>query len=436
MKENPETSDDSLNAKKDGNAIVPQPALNQPQPQPAKPAFHRRRIGSITFAAILIVAFCIWLRNRQGNHDDQNVAEASTLPGDVVVVDERQLQQIAVEPVKAQQITSDWQTTGRIAFDENHLTPVAPPYAGRVRELLAAKGDHVTKGQPLLKLESPDLVATQADLASARSDVAKAKIDFDIAQASAERERDLYSHKAVATKDLQQAEADLARAQDEKKRAAATLATVESRLEIFGKRPQDITRSDSSVDRDILICAPISGTIVDRKVGPGQYVRPDAADPLFLISDLTSLWVLADVFESDLALVRLQTPVEISTEAYPDMKIPGKISYISPVVDPATRTVRVRCLLNNKSGLFKPDMFAKIRISGAATQSLPFVPSSAVITEGNSSIVFVEEAPKRFQRRQITVKRELQGYAAISSGLLADERVVTRGGLLLNEALK
>jgi cobalt-zinc-cadmium efflux system membrane fusion protein len=388
-------------------------------------------------AAIVPIAACvIWLRGQRRDFAAQQVAEASTLPADVVVVDAKQMQQITVEPVETKQISLDWDTTGRITFDEDHLTPVAPPYAGRVQELLAGKGDRVLKDQPMVKLESPDLVAVQADLTAVRSDVAKAKIGLGIAQSVAERIRDLSAHKAAATKDLQQAEADLARAQDEERRAEATLATVESRLELFGKQPQEIERPGAPVDRSIVIRAPISGTVVDRKIGPGQYIRPDAAEPLFLISDLTTLWVQADVFESDLALIHLQAPVEIIVEAYPDLKIPARISYISPVVDPTTRTVRVRGLLKNETGRFKPDMFARIRIVGAAAQSFPLVPAAAVITEGNSSVVFVEEGPARFRRRQIQVKREMQGHVAVASGLQPGERIATRGSLLLNEVLK
>ncbi|MGA2264320.1 MAG: efflux RND transporter periplasmic adaptor subunit, partial [Acidobacteriota bacterium] len=362
MENNLETTQDPLHTKEPHSTDATQPVSDSAGSRPAASGVGRRRMRWAALAAIVPIAACvIWLRGQRRDFAAQQVAEASTLPADVVVVDAKQMQQITVEPVETKQISLDWDTTGRITFDEDHLTPVAPPYAGRVQELLAGKGDRVLKDQPLVKLESPDLVAVQADLTAVRSDVAKAKIGLGIAQSVAERIRDLSAHKAAATKDLQQAEADLARAQDEERRAEATLATVESRLELFGKQPQEIERPGAPVDRSIVIRAPISGTVVDRKIGPGQYIRPDAAEPLFLISDLTTLWVQADVFESDLALIHLQAPVEIIVEAYPDLKIPARISYISPVVDPTTRTMRVRGLLKNETGRFKPNMFARIR---------------------------------------------------------------------------
>src|SRR5262249_31599279 len=265
----------------------------------------------------------------------------------------------------------------KVGFNEDRLTPVFTPYAGRILELLANKGDSVGKNQPLVVVESPDLVAAQNDLASARSDLAKAKIGLDTAETVAERARRLHEQEAIATKDLQQAEADLTRAQDEVRRAQVSLAAVENRLSLFGKDPKEIAGLGERVDRRVVIRAPIAGTIVDRKVGPGQYVKPDAPDPLFLISDLATLWILADVYESDVAMIHVGAPVDVVVPAYPTRAFPAHISFISPTVDPATRTVRVRCVIQNPQGLLKPDMFATIKIGAAAQQSVPVVPASA-----------------------------------------------------------
>jgi cobalt-zinc-cadmium efflux system membrane fusion protein len=294
----------------------------------------------------------------------------------------------------------------------------------------------VGKSQPLVILESPELVAAQNDLASARSDLAKAKIGLDMAQTAAERARRLHQQEAIATKDLEQAEADLTRGQDEYRRAQVGLAAVENRLSLFGKDPKEIAGLGERVDRRVIIQAPIAGTVVDRKIGPGQYVKPDAPDPLFLISDLATLWILADVYESDVAMVHLGAPVEVSVPAYPKRIFPAHISFISPTVDPATRTVRVRCLVQNPQGLLKPDMFATIKIGAAAQQSVPVIPAGAIVTEGDSSLVFVEEGQGRFRRRKIQLGQEMGGSVAIDTGLSVGERVATRGALLMNELNK
>src|SRR5581483_5880593 len=139
-------------------------------------------------------------------------------------------------------------------------------------------------------------------------------------------------------------------------------------------------RADSRVE----IRAPFSGTIVERKVGPGQFVKLDAQDPLFTISDLSTLWVQADVYESFLANVRVGEPVSITVAAYPNRVFRAHVSFISPTVDPATRTVHVRCVVQNAGNLLKPEMFAKIKLGAAIPQALPVVPTGAIVAQNNA----------------------------------------------------
>jgi membrane fusion protein, heavy metal efflux system len=217
---------------------------------------------------------------------------APSLPSqatDVAFIHEHQRQQLTIEPVREQPLTVERETTGKVSFNEDRLTPVYTPYAGRVLEVLAHKGAAVRLRQPLLVLESPELVTVQNDLAAARSDLSKAAIGFDATQVAAERARHLYTQGAIATKDLQQAETELARAQDEQRRAQTTLAGMEQRLALFGKKPAEIARLGAQVDSHIIIRAPIAGIIVERKVGLGQYLRADASDALFLIADLSTV---------------------------------------------------------------------------------------------------------------------------------------------------
>jgi len=408
-----------------------------PPPEPVRHTRGRHKLP-IILAIVLggVVGVVLWQHTAARNKLAPSTAEARKPTTDLVVVNDQQLRQVSVEPVGARTITVDRNATGRVGFNEDRLTPVFTPYAGRVLELLANKGASVGKSQPLVILESPELVVAQNDLASVRSDLAKAKIGLDTAQIVAARARRLHEQEAIATKDLQQAEADLNRAQDEHRRAQVGLAAVENRLSLFGKDPKEIAGLGERVDRRVIIRAPIAGTIVDRKVGPGQYIKPDAPDPLFLISDLTTLWILADVYETDVAMVHLEAPVEVSVPAYPDRIFPGHISLISPTVDSATRTVRVRCQVQNPQGLLKPDMFATIKIGAAIQQSVPVIPASSVVTEGDSSLVFVEEGHGHFRRRKIQVRQEMGGSVAIDNGLSVGESIVTRGALLMGELNK
>ena len=355
---------------------------------------------------------------------------------DVAVIHEPQLQQFTIEPVREQPLTVARDITGKVSFNEDRLTPVYTPYAGRVLEVLAHKGAAVRVGQPLLVLESPELVTVQNDLAAARSDLSKATIGLDAAQVAAERARHLHTQGAIATKDVQQAETDLARAQDEQRRAQTTLAGMEHRLALFGKKPAEIARLGAQVDSHIIIRAPIAGTIVERKVGLGQYLRADASDALLLIADLSTVWILADVYESDLADMRLNAPVEVRVAAYPHLMLPAQIAAIHPTVDPTSRTVRVRCLVQNTEGLLKPDMFAKITVRSLTPHTVPVVPTSAVLAHGTETVVFVEEAPGRFRQRQVQLGHAMQDGIVVQGGVQQGERVVTRGVLLLNTLLQ
>jgi cobalt-zinc-cadmium efflux system membrane fusion protein len=213
---------------------------------------------------------------------------------------------------------------------------------------------------------------------------------------------------------------------------------VRNRLALLGKSADEITKLENSpldeTERRIVIRAPIGGTIVDRKVGLGQYIKPDSQDPLYLISDLSSVWITADIYETDLSNVHAGAPVDIRLAAYPDRDFPARIFAINPTVDPATRTVKVRCVVSNPNGLLKPEMFARIRVGDAVKQKVTTVPSNAILTEGERSYVLVEESSGRFRRREVKSGREVDTNTVVESGLRPNDRVVTSGVLLLNSA--
>jgi membrane fusion protein, heavy metal efflux system len=389
-------------------------------------------------------AVCVFALRSTNAGEPQPARGTTTLaateqnPADVASLTDDQMQQVTVEPVTKRAFAVERETTGKVSFNEEEMTPVFTPYAGRVLEVNACKGAVVKAGQTLLTIESPELVAAQDELAEAQAEESKARVALDVAQKSAERARALHEREAMATKDLQQVESELERALDDLRRAQAKVTFVESRLALFGKNPGQMGEAASSgnPDRRVVIRAPISGTVVERKVGSGQYIKPDTPEPLFMISNLATVWVLADVFESYLASIRVGQPVQITVPAYQDRRFPARISFINPTVDPETRTVRVRCLVPNLGGLLKPEMFAHVDIGAATPQPEPVVPTGAIFTQGEESFVFVEEAPKRFRLRPVKTGRALDGYTLIESGLKADERVAAGGVLLINRIIQ
>ncbi|MBL8188766.1 MAG: efflux RND transporter periplasmic adaptor subunit [Acidobacteria bacterium] len=412
------------------------------------PAFRLQRRTFLGLFVILLLfgglfSLMVWKKgahneNQKPATENQAAAAAPELSSDLVTAEEDELKQITIEPVVERRVNVEQEATGRVAFNEDRQTPVFTPYAGRVVEVLANKGDLVRQGQPLLIVESPELVATENDLAAARADLEKDRIALDTAQKNADRARALLEREAIAAKDLQLAEADLARAKEEVNRSDAAVAVVKNKLALFGKDAKEIAqiekRPAGDLDRRIVIRAPISGTIVERKVGAGQYLKPDAPDPLYLIADLSTLWVLGDVYESFLPHIRVGAPVKISVAAFPDRSFPARVSFINPTVDPVTRTIHVRAVVQN-NGVLKPEMFAKITIGASTPQSFPAVLSSAVISVNNGAAVLVEESHGRFRRREIKPAREEDGFTLIESGLKPGERVVTKGVLLLNNGV-
>src|SRR5215468_128365 len=423
----PDRSDDDVMDDQPGEPVDP------PVSDPGPPRRPRRRRRLLVAGAIILIALLgglIYWRYRT-THEAPPAIGVEEVPPNVVFATEDQLKNLTIEPVAARDFTIDREVTGRVGFNEDRLTPVFPAYSGRVVEALATKGQFVRKGQPLLVIESPDYIEAQNNLAIARGDLERATVNLQTAQVSAERARRLFTYEAVSKKDLQSSEAALALALSELQRSRGALRVAQARLELFGKTAGAVRRLKAGADRHITIASPISGTVVERQVGPGQVVKPDTTTPLFQISDLSDLWAHGDVFESDLARIRLGAPAEISVESYPDRVFPARVTFINPTVDPVTRTVHVRCRVSNPRGLLKPEMFARMTIVAAAKQSVPVIPASAVVGSGEVSFVLVEEAPGRFRKRKVEIGHEVDGSVMIKSGLKVGERIVTKGAILL-----
>lgn len=391
-------------------------------------------ILSIALAAIFLLHHTNAPTAPGAASEDKAMQPTENSSSTVVEVSEKEMPQLTVEPVSERTAEIAEETTGKVAYNEERMTPVFTPYAGRVIELFVNKGDTVKAGQPLMIIEAPELIGVQNDLSAALTDESKSRIALDAVQKAAERARRLHEREAIATKDLQQAESDLVRVQAELDRAHAAVKAIESRLVMLGKDPGELMKSALSgkgFDQRLMIRAPIAGTVIDRKVGLGQYLKTDAADPLYLISDLSTLWVMADVYENWLPQIRVGAPVKIRVAAYPDQVLPAHISFINPTVDPITRTVHVRCTVANTHGILKPEMFAHIQIGSLVPQKVAAIPASAIVSQGADSFVFIEQSPHHFKRYQVHPTREIAGLMEVDD-LKPGERVVTHGVMLLN----
>jgi len=354
---------------------------------------------------------------------------------DVVAVDERQAQHLRIEPVQLRQFRDERATVGRIAFNDDGTTAIFAPFQGRVLRLMAKPGDVLRSGSPLLVIDSPDLVQANADLIAASVTVRKAENQVAQAERVAKRQRLLYEAGAGAYKDLEQADADLRNAQHDLKTSEGQLEAARTRLRTpFGKSEAEIARIEMThdVDRVAQILSPIAGTVTARKVSPGQFVRADNTDPMFSVADVSSMWLIANVAETDIPLIKIGQDVAVQVMAYPGEVFRARITYVGASVDPAVRRLTVRAQIANPDGRLKPDMFASFHImTGAPIQSWS-VPTGAVLHEGDGTLtVWVTADHKRLVKRTVKVGLQQDGFDQILEGLQAGELVATESALFL-----
>lgn len=341
--------------------------------------------------------------------------EASrTLPVDSVRFDigASQLTSIRVEPVVTARMPLAEPLNARLSYNENSTARIMAPIAGRVTRLNVEPGDRVRTGDPLLTLDSPELAAAVADLQKARADEQRKRLTL-------ERTQTLVQADVSPRKDLENAIAEHGAARAEAMRA-------ERRLRNLSPRAID--------DGSFVLRAPLAGVVTERRVNRGNEVRPDQAEPLFVISDPSILWVLVDLPERDLAMVRVGHHALVEVDAYRG-GFDAVIERIGETVDPTTRRVQVRAAVRNPDGRLKPEMYARVVLVASDTVLAVRIPNSALVTQGLYSFVFVEAEPGLFTRRRVTMTVQDREYAYVSDGLEAGERLVTTGALLLNSEL-
>jgi cobalt-zinc-cadmium efflux system membrane fusion protein len=368
-------------------------------------------------------------------------AAAATDGGEApeVKVTAEQLHQLEIMPAAPRAFTALRSAIGQIAFNEDASTTVFTPFSGRVTRLLKRVGDEVARGEPLFEIDSPEVVQAQTDLIAALQTVDKATSQAGLASRVLDRQTALFKDKATAQRDVDQARNDQAAAQSELAIAQGTLAAARNRLRVFvGRDAQEIDRLERErvVNPLIAVNAPIAGTVVSRKVGPGQFVRTDAAEPLYAIADLSTMWLKAYVPEGDIPYIRVGQKVDVAVLALPDRKFTARILAIGAASDQQTRRIVVRSEIPNPDGILKADMFVTFRIATGEPALAPAVPTASVIREGENSSVWVEREPLVFLRRKVELGVEEDGYVQIRKGLRPGERVVGRGAIFVDNEMK
>jgi len=407
-------------------------------------------VGVLVLAAATTVGF--GFRGKSAPRTSPAAIAQPHNPADTIVLEPGQRANVVVETVKKADVPLRTAVPGTVDFNENRVTPVFAQFAGRIVRVDAEVGQSIREGQVLGVVDSSDIVAIQSDYLRAQADYQQALATKRTALTSAElatrtrqRAARLAAVEAISQRELQEAEASEVQAKEELQRAEAAIVTAQSavaaaqrRLQIAGFTDQEIERlaraGPSAITRLVRLTAPVSGTIVERKVGLGQVVQA-GGDILFKIADLSTVWVNADVYEDQLASVRPGTKVTMQTLAYPNEKFVARVEQVASVVDPDKRTVAVRCVIPNSNGRLKPGMFATIVLESGTVERALIVPASAVVATGNRRTVFVEEQPGVYQERLIATGDEINGWVVVKSGLREAERVVVHGGLLLTQRM-
>ena len=343
---------------------------------------------------------------------------------------------LTIEPVTARTFRAEHVTEGKIAVDEDRSTPVFSPYAGRVIKLLARPGDSVTQGQPLFVIEAADTVQAQNDFVAAMTGLNKAQSAVDLAQLQDKRAKDLFEGKAVPLKDYQQSQATLIQAQNDLRSSQTALEAAHNKLRILGLTEDAISafQEKGRIDPNTTVFSPITGTVVQRKVGPGQYVNSGASDPVFVIGDLTTVWLTAFVRETDAAAVAVGQEMTFNVLALPGRDITARIDYVSAAIDPATRRLLVRATIDNKDGQLKPEMFANVTIYSPGDHPAVGVPKQALIYEGDQVRVWVAHDDKSIELRQIKTGLTNGDLVEVQGSLKPGEQIVTKGSLFIDRA--
>ena len=324
------------------------------------------------------------------------------------------------------------QAQGRIAQNDDASVQVTPPFSGRVLSVAVQMGDRVRKGQVLATADASEVAQARGDLATAETALATARAQAALAAANAGRQQALYKISGAALRDVQQASSDSEAAQNTLRADQAAVTLVRQRLQVLGV-PGEGAGAAAAVR------APISGVVTMRQLGPGQYLNATsngATTPIFAISDLSRVWLLADVTETDAARLHAGAPVSATVAALPGQVFLGRIERVAPALDPTTRRLSVRATLANPSGVLRPEMFAEVALDAGPTRQSLAVPTSAVIYEGDSARVWVAGPGHALGLRPIRAGRTQDGEVEVLSGLQPGERVVTSGAIFIDRAAK
>jgi len=374
---------------------------------------------------ILVTVFLIsFISCNRGEADNEKEINEKP-PSNLIQLDPKSVEtaNLQIEEVSLKSLKNFLEAPGKVRFNENKLAHVGSRLPGRVVEVKANLGDKVKEDGSLAIIDS-------TELGTAQSEYLKAKANLIAQEKSYARAKKLLEGKAISLSEYQKREAEYMIVRAEFKAA-------EDRLHLLGLSEEEVKHIGNQhiINSKVAIRAPFSGTIVERHATLGELIEP--TENLFTLADLSTLWVIADVPEKDIPLVRTGLPVEVKVSPYPNQVFKGTVTYVGDQIDPSTRTVKVRTEVDNSLGKLKPEMFATVFITTEVMSDVLAIPGEAVQTDGNKKIVFVDKGNGGFEKREISLGRQVDSFYQVVDGIKAGEKIVTKGSFLLkSEAQK
>jgi cobalt-zinc-cadmium efflux system membrane fusion protein len=376
----------------------------------------RKNFCQLTIAAtiMLVLAGC---RGAGPNSADSNDATKSN-NAELFSIPQEQMSHVTVLTVQPTTLIRSLRLTGAVAYNSFRTTPVITQVSGPVSRVVVVPGQKVREGEPMLYVASPDY-------SQLRTNYLKAKDAYALAQIANARAHDLYLHHAIALQNVEQAESA-------EVQAGGDLAAAEAALKVMGiADPDALLKAPPSFE--VPVRAPIGGLVVEQDVSAGQLIQPGTTQ-CFMISDISTVWVLVNIYQKDLPYVSVGDSVAIQTDTYPEV-FHGRISYVAASLDPSTRTLQARIETNNPDAKLKKDMYVVATVKAGTIPNAIALPDAAVLRDSeNQPFVYAAVSPNQFGRRSVTLGESSNGQTQITSGLKAGDKVIGDGSLFLQFA--
>ena len=382
-----------------------------------------------------------WLRPASNTPPDTE-AHADSLPPGVVELSPEAIKNagLTAVDVASRQLPTTIDVTGSVTAEDARVAHIRPLARGLVERVWVSLGERVTRGQPLATYDNIQLGELVGEYLAARAVLQQAEAELNVKRRVVDRGRALIKLEAIARQELDLREAELKTAEASVARDQATVSRVEEQLHRFGLSDADLTKlsptSGESPHREAshaILRAPFDGVVTKYDIAQGEVVEPERE--LFTVTDLSQVWVLADIYEKDITKVRAGTDAVVRVDAYPDRTFSGRVTYVSDLIDPQTRSAKARVVVANPGAALKLDMFARVSVPTTDVRESLVVPVAAVQTIDNQTVVFVRVGETRFERRVVETGATAGDQVEVRSGLQAGEPVVGPGSFHLKTAL-